>query len=62
MKRNINNNLFVTLNAAEIEALTNTVNETLALGIVPVKKPVFTVVDLWKVQRQARMRPQRRFF
>lgn len=62
MKRT-SNKFFAQLSNIEIKNLSNQVKETIALGIHSnnVNK-VFTIKDLWKLQRQLKPRVIRRFF
>ena len=41
--------------------LENLTKETIAFDLAQVNNPVFTVADLWNIQRNARSRTQRRF-
>jgi hypothetical protein len=52
--------LFTTLSKEELEAIINTVNETLATGQPSMKEKKFSAADLWNIQRQKRSFVQRR--
>ena len=52
--------LFATVKKANIKSLTEIVQETLATDFGNQAK-VFTVADLWNIQRQCKSRAQRRF-
>jgi len=45
-------NQFTQISKAHSQALTNVVEETLALGFIPVK--VFSTADLWNIQRRSK--------
>ena len=51
-------NLFTQISAAEKSNLTSVVTETFATGF---KTKIFTVADLWSIQRQGRVRGIRNF-
>ncbi|MEO6548232.1 MAG: hypothetical protein ABIN94_09540 [Ferruginibacter sp.] len=55
------NTLFATISAEQVDSLTTVVKETLANGFNYSKPKIFTVADLWNIQRQGKVRIQRRY-
>lgn len=55
------NSLFSQINAEAFQSLTSTVNETLFTGNAVSTNKTFTSADLWNIQRNTKMRIQRRF-
>jgi hypothetical protein len=53
--------LFTTLTKEELEAIINTVSETIAVRQTITKEKKFSAADLWNIQRQKRTFLQRRF-
>lgn len=59
--RTENTNLFATLSNDHINQMVKEVKETVASGISQENmKPVFSTADLWRIQKNRRMRVQRR--
>ena len=54
-------NKFAVLELTTLEELTKEVKETLAPAAMLHQHKVFSVADLWNIQRQAKQRTQRRF-
>ncbi len=53
-------NLFETMSNQKAQSITNLVNESLATGFNQSNSKVFTVVDLWNIQRKGTSSLQRR--
>lgn len=53
--------LFSQISKEQFENLTSVVKETLANGFNLAATKTFTTADLWNIQRQSKMRNQRRF-
>ena len=51
-------NQFSPISKEQTEQLTTVVNETIALGVIPVK--IFSSADLWNIQRRGRTMMSRR--
>ena len=51
-------NQFSSISKEQTEQLTTVVNETIALGVIPVK--IFSSADLWNIQRRGRTMMSRR--
>ena len=49
------------LSNKQLENLTVETKETIAFDLVGINTHIFTSVDLWNIQRNARRRTQRRF-
>ena len=49
---------FSPISKEQTEKLTTVVNETIALGVIPVK--IFSSADLWNIQRRGRTMMSRR--
>jgi len=60
MKKTLNS-ITNQLSNLQLENLTKETKETIAFDLVQINNPVFTVADLWNIQRNARPRTQRRF-
>lgn len=53
--------LFNNLSKEAMAILTTEVKETIAFGLVEPAAKKFTTADLWSIQRQGKVRNQRRF-
>ena len=53
--------LFATINKDTLAGLTSEVKETIAEGFNPPLKKIFTVAELWNIQRQRKDTVRRRF-
>ena len=51
-------NQFSPISKEQTETLTTVVNETIAMGVIPVK--IFSSADLWNIQRRGRTMMSRR--
>ncbi len=52
---------FSQISESDTEKLTTVINETIALGVIPVK--IFSSADLWNIQRRGRtMMSKRTYF
>lgn len=54
------NGLFASISNINLQNLTSTIHETLAIGNYQNAK-TFTAADLWNIQRQGKSRIQRRY-
>jgi hypothetical protein len=59
--KNTIKNLFAQISGSRLESLTREVKETIAFGYIQGTTRVFTSADLWNIQRQGKIRQQRRF-
>lgn len=55
------NSLFTQISTQQLEHLTTIVKETLVAGFNPSKSKIFTVADLWNIQRQRKSTTQNKF-
>lgn len=53
--------LFTSLSKTDLINITTPVKETIALGLVAPMPKIFTVAELWNIQRHGKARIQRRF-
>ena len=61
MKRSLKS-LLIQLSNSEMKTLTNTTDETIALGSVQSNRHIFTSADLWNIHRNIKPRNQRKYF
>ena len=52
---------FTSISALDMAVLTAEVKETIAFGIIAPAAKIFTTADLWNINRQAKLRAQRRY-
>lgn len=53
--------LFATLSTEDMANLTNEVKETIAFGLAEPARKIFTIAELWNIQRNIKSKLQRRY-